>query len=94
VQTADEYHPSIVLKDDEEWPGDVLFNVQPIMITFVCGYGSVISTIPEPIRLAIMLLVGNWYENREATLVSQSGQSSIVTIPFTVDALLADYRMW
>lgn len=94
VQTAAEYAPSVVLKPDESWPSEVLFNSNPITITFVCGYGANATYVPEPIRLAIMILVGTWYENREAVVVSPAAGMGAATIPFSVDALLSEYRWW
>lgn len=44
--------------------------------------------IPEPIRQAILLLVGHFYENREAI-----SAAALTVVPMAVDALLAPYRM-
>jgi uncharacterized phiE125 gp8 family phage protein len=41
-----------------------------------------------PIRQAVLLLVGHWYENRAT--VNIGNITSI--IPFTVDALIAPFR--
>jgi uncharacterized phiE125 gp8 family phage protein len=48
------------------------------------------STVPEPIRAAILLLVGAWYENREETAIGVS----VTALPnsVAVSALLAPYR--
>lgn len=94
VQTASEFNPSVVLKPDQSWPGDALFNSNPITITFVCGYGANATYVPEPVRLAIMILVGTWYEHREAVIVSPGASMAASTIPYSVDALLTDYRVW
>ncbi|MFC5386578.1 head-tail connector protein [Aquamicrobium segne] len=45
------------------------------------------STVPDPLKVAILLLVGHWYQNREAT--SSAGMASL---PFAVEALIAPYR--
>jgi len=67
------------------WPTP---RVQPNAVTvrFVAGY----TQIPEPIRAAILLLVGHLYENREAVLVGQSPAE----LPLGVDALLYPYRVF
>jgi uncharacterized phiE125 gp8 family phage protein len=54
----------------------------------VAGYGGS-HTVPEPIKQAILLLVGAWFENREAVLTG----TIVATLPFAVDALLAPYRV-
>ena len=69
-----------------------LHESRAIAITFKAGYetspGSpATSTVPDPLKVAILLLVGHWYQNREA--VSAAGMTSL---PFAVEALIAPYR--
>lgn len=91
VATEDNYRPAVVLYEDESWPSDGLWNVNPIEIEFVCGFGDSSEDVPEPIRLAILLLVANWYENREPVY---AGVNTVQALPFGVEALLANYRIW
>lgn len=65
------------------WPVFTPYPTSPIRIRFVTGY----EDLPVSIRLAMLLLIGHWYENREAT-----GNASSV-IDFSVHALLAPYRV-
>lgn len=71
------------------WPMHYV-RLAPIAIRFVAGYGSQPGSVPEPIRLALLLLVGHFYENREAVLVGQTAAD----LPFGVDALLSPYRVF
>lgn len=59
-----------------------------VSVTFTAGYGADGSAVPLPIRQAILLLVGHWYENREAVNIG----NITTALPFAVDALLAPYR--
>jgi uncharacterized phiE125 gp8 family phage protein len=59
-----------------------------IELDVTLGYGDAAIDVPEPLRQAIRLLVGHWYENRG---VVTPGTTS--TLPATVPALLAPYRM-
>lgn len=43
--------------------------------------------VEDDIKLALMLLVSHWYENREPV-----SSDSVNTIPFGVDAILKQYR--
>jgi uncharacterized phiE125 gp8 family phage protein len=65
-----------------------------VRIEYIAGYtqSSNTSTIPDAIRTAILLLIGHWYANREAAVVSQSSSASAITLPFAVEALLAPFR--
>lgn len=67
------------------WPETEPQGVQSVTITFTAGYGAA-SAVPAPIKQAIILLTGDLYKNREASL--QSGE---VDNP-TVMRLLAPYR--
>jgi uncharacterized phiE125 gp8 family phage protein len=71
------------------WP-TVRCQPKTVTIRFVAGYGVSPSSIPEPLRQAILLLVGHWYENREAVNVG-----NIVTeFPQAVASLLAPFRVF
>ena len=65
------------------WPVFTPFPSSPVRIRFVAGY----MDLPAAIRLSMLLLIGHWYENREAT--GTAGNE----INFSVHALLAPYRM-
>lgn len=58
-----------------------------VTVRFVAGYP--LGNLPEPLRVAILLLVGHWYANREAVTTAQNPTS----IPFGVDALIANWRL-
>ena len=49
-----------------------------VTVRFVAGYLP--ETVPEPLRHGILLLVGHWYENREA--VDTRGSASEVPMGF------------
>lgn len=65
-----------------------------VSVTYKAGYangdGPVLGTdFPKSIKQAILLLVGHWYNNREAAI---PGLAGIAKLPFAVEALLAPYR--
>lgn len=78
--------PRLRARDGYSWPStkDVLGAVQ---VEFVAGYGGA-EAAPQALLQAVRLLVGHFYENREASVVG----TSAVALPFAVDALLAPYR--
>lgn len=59
----------VVLDSRSAWPGDELEDVNGIAVEFVAGYGNAENDVPDPIRQAILLILGNWYENRETLIV-------------------------
>jgi uncharacterized phiE125 gp8 family phage protein len=56
----------IVLGYGKTWPTTVLRPANGVIIRFVCGYGAAAAAVPALIRLAIKMLVGHYYANREA----------------------------
>ena len=82
----------IILAYNKTWPADELRPGYPISVQYVAGYGDA-ADVPARYKQAIKLLVGHWYENREATLVSQtSGSSSAAELPLAVRSLLTIKR--
>lgn len=77
------------LKSGESWPSVTLRELNGLEITFAAGYGAASTAVPEGFRQAILLLVGNWYENRETQVMAGVPKS----LAFAVDALLAPWRM-
>jgi uncharacterized phiE125 gp8 family phage protein len=59
-----------------------------IELDVTCGYGDVAADVPEPLRQAIRLLVGHWYDNR-----GLAAPGAVTVLPSTVAALIAPYRM-
>jgi uncharacterized phiE125 gp8 family phage protein len=85
-------HPrgSIVLAYCESWPWETLRPAAPITIEFVAGYGG-IADVPRPIKQAMLLLIGHWYENREI-IGDPRFAAALAGLPLGFDALLMPYR--
>lgn len=87
VHTFSSAPGEITLDLDQVWP--VTKNVDNAVVTqFVAGYGNA-AAVPEPIKLAIKMLVAHWYENRESVLVGLTA----MPIPNAVTMLLKPYRV-
>ena len=59
-----------------------------VQVTFVAGYTAP-ELVPQSILHAMRLLIGHWYENREAVNVGNITSA----LEHTVDALLAPHRL-
>lgn len=71
------------------WPSTVE-RKGAVRITYSAGYlyGSPpVADLPEPLRQALVLLVGHWYENTEA-----SAAVALSEIPIGVESLVWPYR--
>lgn len=69
-----------------------------IIITYVAGYGSDGTYVPEPIKTAIRQLVTHWYEHRGEAPQLSSGRGTLsafnaINVPMVIQALLDPYRV-
>jgi len=62
------------------WTSPATLNA--VNVRFTCGYGDADNDVPQPIRQAMLLMIGSWYENRESTQV----------IPDVARLLLGSYK--
>lgn len=67
------------------WPAPANV-IGDVVIDFTAGYAGV-ADVPTPLRQAVMMLAGHFYENRES-----AGEARVYTVPLSVDALVAPYR--
>lgn len=89
VDTASE-PGRIVLKSDKSWPGDTLEAAAGVEVTFVCGYGDAGADVPLSIRQAMLLLIGHFYESREAVIIGTITRE----LPLGAKRLLWPYRVF
>jgi uncharacterized phiE125 gp8 family phage protein len=61
--------------------------LNPIKITYSAGTAS----IPKTIRQAMLLLIGHWYDNKEAVIV---GAVTSVELQLAVKTLLNQHKVW
>jgi uncharacterized phiE125 gp8 family phage protein len=71
---------------DEDFP-DTRAVANAVTVTYVAGYGSA-SDVPEELRLLIRLLVGHYFENREAV-----GTVAMHELPLGLQFLAKSYEM-
>lgn len=62
-----------------------LAETAPLSVTFTCGEEA--DAVPEPLKVAVLLLAAHWYANREAV-----GTADANALPFAVDSLIGTYR--
>ena len=80
----------IILQPNESWPSGTLYTDKPIKIVFVCGYGDAASDVPENIKAAILIKIGDLFGNREEVVIG----TITSRITGAVDSLLRQYRIW
>ena len=85
-----DYEPGTVQPNvGEDWPTDVADRNDAVEVVFVAGYANQ-SDIPAAISIAVKMIAGAFYENREETTTAKMGQ-----VPEAISArrLLAGERV-
>lgn len=73
----------ITPRPTDTWPSTYR-REDAVNVRFVAGYGSAGTNVPMPLRHAIKMLVGHWYEHRETVLVGSISKE----IELAFDSLL------
>jgi len=66
----------------------ILRDRQGVEIDYAAGYGDDPADVPAPLRQAMLILVGYWFENRDSVIIAGAGS----IIPDGFDLLVAPYR--
>ena len=82
----------VALVEGANWPDGELWPLGAVSIQFTAGFGADGTAVPERYRQAMLLLIGHYYENREATLTGTG--ANVQLLPFGVTALLSDDLAW
>ena len=77
--------PYIVLAFNQSWP-NTFVREDAVTVTFTVGYGDR-TAVPEPVKAAISLLVGHYYENTEAVDVTKTHP-----VAMGVEDIIAPFR--
>lgn len=62
-----------------------------VTVTFTAGYGDAAADVPAAIKHAALLLIGDWYENREDSLIGNNASAAAFPLPNGVMSLLRPY---
>jgi uncharacterized phiE125 gp8 family phage protein len=83
------YEPSqIQLADGQSFP-DITKRNDAVICRYTVGYGSAASDVPEIIKQAILLTIGNFYENRNSVVIGRIATE----LPQNVKWLLDTYKV-
>ncbi len=79
--------PRLECVNGVSWPS-TLSQPEAVRVEYVAGFGSSGDDVPSPIRHAVLLILSDLYENREAT-----SDAPRTELPYSVLSLLAGYRL-
>jgi uncharacterized phiE125 gp8 family phage protein len=82
----------LTVKSTVSWPTHTLRDAKGLIVQFVCGYGAAGEDVPEPLRQAMLLLIGGFFEHREHVIVAQfAGQ--FIELPKGYRSLIGPYKV-
>lgn len=73
---------------NNQWPSTI-DAINAVRVRYVAGYADA-SSIPEPIKQAMLLMIGHLYENRETSAMGSASQ----ILPFGYESLLKQFQVW
>lgn len=85
---VDTVNGTIHTKSTTVFPSVTLRELNPIEISYKCGYGVTAETVPAPIRQCILMLAATLYRNRE----NEYEAVQLPRIMETYRNILSDYR--
>jgi uncharacterized phiE125 gp8 family phage protein len=85
IVSTDTEPGKVVLGYGKSWPSTTLYPTGAVTVQFTAGFGDASTDVPEKYRQAMLLLIGHWYENREAIAMTGAVPKEV---PFGVEALL------
>lgn len=77
----------VVIKNS--WPS-TYDRPNAVVVTYSCGYGTAGSSVPSPLRKAMLFILGHMYENRQNVIVSGSS-TGVLEIPMGAEYLMSNY---
>lgn len=84
---AGEFYVELV--DGATWPSQIAARDDAVTITYVAGYGAA-SAVPPAIVQAILLITGDFYENRETVVTGTV--AAAIPMSATVERLLWPFK--
>lgn len=74
----------------DTWP-DTKDTINAVRVTFTAGFTTdELNGVAASLKIAVMLLAAHWYANRETVSIGNTTSA----LPFTVDALIAQWKEW
>lgn len=90
VWLADTKHQParIGLKPNQDFP-QLADRINAIEVTYKVGYGENANDVPQGIKQAVLLTIGNWYQNRQDVVVGRIATE----LPKSAQYLLEQYKV-
>tara|TARA_R100000664_G_C2730391_1_gene121098 strand:- start:224 stop:802 length:579 start_codon:yes stop_codon:yes gene_type:complete len=73
---------------DGELP-DLADRINAVEVKYTVGYGTASTDVPDGIKNAVLLTIGNWYENRQTVITGRTATE----LPISSQYLLDQYKI-
>jgi len=79
----------VSLLTGQSWPSVSVTAPNSLRIRYVAGYGSTRQSVPELLRVALLLLVGHFHQHRSEVSDASRG---LTQLPFGAEAILRNFK--
>ncbi len=94
------FNPDYYILDDVSKPAriglavdatlpDLADRINAVHVKYTVGYGTASSDVPDGIKQAVLLTLGNWYENRQTVITGRTATE----LPLSSQYLLDQYKI-
>ena len=63
--------------------------INAVAVQYTVGYGAASTAVPDGIKQAVLLTIGNWYENRQTVITGRTATE----LPLSSQYLLNQYKI-
>ena len=78
----------IGLKPNQSFP-TLANRINAVEVKYTVGYGTASTDVPDGIKQAVLLTIGNWYENRQSVITGRTATE----LPLSSQYLLNQYKI-
>ena len=68
---------------------DLSDRINAVHVRYTVGYGAASTNVPDGIKSAVLLTIGNWYENRQTVITGRTATE----LPLSSQYLLDQYKI-
>ena len=81
--------PVSVITHIKYYDSDLADRINAVHVNYSVGYGITSDTVPQGIQQAVLLTLGNWYENRQTVITGRTATE----LPLSSQYLLDQYKI-
>ena len=87
IYTNQYFLNTVVEQYSDKW--SEVYTINAVHVKYTVGYGTASTDVPDGIKQAVLLTLGNWYENRQTVITGRTATE----LPLSSQYLLDQYKI-